>query len=253
MLTNKNKLQHIEGIRGLAAIIVVLHHYTLAFYPALNYGDISQTHIGDGNLELLFARTPLNLIYNGGFAVCIFFILSGYVLSNSYHQTQNPTILTHYAIKRYFRLWVPVSGSIILAYIFIKTGLMTNMGLDSITKAGDWLSSSFNQDGGFVDVIQNMFVNVFFLKDNKYNPVLWTMTYELLGSLLIFSFLIITHPLKHKASLYIVLILVLFITQNNFYAAFILGVLLNKIVTQTQFMSIVLFNNKWLMLFISNL
>ena len=51
MLAEKQKLKHIEGIRGLAAIIVVLHHYTLAFYPALNFGDISQAHIGNGSLK----------------------------------------------------------------------------------------------------------------------------------------------------------------------------------------------------------
>jgi peptidoglycan/LPS O-acetylase OafA/YrhL len=238
MLEDKYKLKHIEGIRGLAAIIVVFHHYTLAFYPALNFGDSNQTHFGNGNLELLFAKTPLNLIYNGGFAVCIFFILSGYVLSNSYHKTQNPIILTNYSIKRYFRLFIPVSVTIILAYIFIKMGFMNNNELGKITKSGDWLEGSFNQVGGLFDVIKNMFIDVFFFKDNKYNPVLWTMTYELLGSLLLFSFLLITHPLKHKTKLYVALIIILFITQNNFYAAFILGALLNKYILQKQLIAI---------------
>lgn len=243
MLEDKHKLRHIEGIRGLAAVIVVFHHYTLAFYPALNYGESNQTHFGNGSVELLFARTPLNLFYNGGFAVCIFFILSGYVLSNNYHKTQNPIILTHYSIKRYFRLFVPVSVTIILAYLFIKMGFMSNNELGTITKGGDWLVGSFTQSGGLFDVIKNMFVDVFFFKDNKYNPVLWTMTYELLGSLLLFSFLLIIHPIKHKTKLYVALILILFITQNNFYAAFILGALLNKYIIQKQQTTI----PKWLL------
>ena len=67
------KLKYIEGLRGLAAIIVVFHHYTLAFYPALNFAYSNQTHIGDGKIELFIAHSPLNLCYNGGFAVCIFF------------------------------------------------------------------------------------------------------------------------------------------------------------------------------------
>ena len=48
MLIAKDKIKYIEGIRGLAAIIVVLHHYTLAFYPALNFGDPNQTNFGNG-------------------------------------------------------------------------------------------------------------------------------------------------------------------------------------------------------------
>ncbi len=234
MLAEKHKLRYLEGIRGLAAIIVVLHHYILAFYPAFNFGDANQAHIGNGKIELLFAQTPLNIIYNGGFAVCIFFILSGYVLSNAYHQTNNPKILIQYAIKRYFRLLVPVAASIILAYTFIKIGFMHNATLGPVTKTNDWLSGAFDRDGGLYDVLKNMFVDVFFFKDNKYNPVLWTMTYELLGSMLIFSFLLITHPFKYKMSLYAGLILLLFYTGNNFYAAFILGVLLNKHIVQQQ-------------------
>lgn len=245
MLEDKHKLKYIEGIRGLAAFIVVFHHYTLAFYPALNYGENNQTHFGNGNIELLIARSPLNLLYNGGFAVCIFFILSGYVLSNSYHKTQNTIILTHYSIKRYFRLLVPVSVTIILAYLFIKLRFMSNVDLGTITKGGDWLAGSFTQTGGIFDVIKNVFIDVFFFKDNKYNPVLWTMTYELLGSLLLFSFLLIIHPLKHKTKLYVALILILFITQNNFYAAFILGALLNKYIIQKQQTTV--FFPKWLL------
>ena len=232
MLAEKQKLKHIEGIRGLAAIIVVLHHYSLAFYPALNFGDASQTHIGNGSLELFMASTPINLIYNGGFAVCIFFILSGYVLSNAYHQTNNPKILIQYAIKRYFRLLVPVSASIIIAYAFINIGFMHNADLGAVTKTNDWLSSAFDHNGNALAVIKNVFVDVFFFKDNSYNAVLWTMTYELLGSFLIFAFLILIHPFKYKMSLYILLVITLFATANNFYAAFILGVVLNKYVMQ---------------------
>jgi peptidoglycan/LPS O-acetylase OafA/YrhL len=250
MLAEKQKLQHIEGIRGLAAIIVVLHHYTLAFYPALNFGDISQAHIGNGSLELLMANTPINLIYNGGFAVCIFFILSGYVLSNSYHQTNNPKILIQYAIKRYFRLLVPVSASIIIAYVFIKIGFMHNSNLGAVTKTNDWLSTAFDHDRGILAVIKNIFVDVFFFKDNQYNPVLWTMTYELIGSFLIFSFLLLIHPFKYKMSLFIGLILVLFFTDNNFYAAFILGVVLNKYVMQQQAEDNVMVIPKWLLVLI---
>ena len=180
------------------------------------------------NVELLISNTPLNLIYNGGFAVSVFFILSGFVLSNAYHQSQNPNIITSYAIKRYVRLFVPVSVTIIISYIFIKTGFMANSNLGEITKSRDWLNGAFTVDLGIYDVIKNMFVDVFFIKDNKYNPVLWTMTYELLGSFLLFAFLLIIHPLKNKNTLFITLICVLFFTKNEFYAAFILGAFLNK-------------------------
>lgn len=234
MLAEKHKLKYLEGIRGLAAIIVVLHHYILAFYPAMSSGDEKQIHNETSYFEEVMAQIPLNILYNGNFAVCIFFILSGYVLSNTYHQSNNYKILIQYAIKRYFRLLVPVSVSILLAYAFVELGFMNRLYVGEITKSKEWLAGSFNFSENILPLVKNMFVDVFFFKDNSYNPVLWTMTYELLGSLLIFLFLLVIHPIKYKFSLYGLLAIVLFVTGNNLYAAFILGVILNKYAVQKQ-------------------
>ena len=92
MLAEKYKLRYLEGIRGLAAIIVVLHHYILAFYPAMSSANETQIHNETSYFEEVMAQIPLNIFYNGGFAVCIFFILSGYVLSNNYHQNKHKAL-----------------------------------------------------------------------------------------------------------------------------------------------------------------
>lgn len=247
MLAEKHKLKYLEGIRGLAAIIVVLHHFSLAFYPALNFGNLNQIHFSDGNLEMWIARSPLNILYNGGFAVSIFFILSGFVLSNTYNQTHNFKVVIQYAIKRYFRLLVPVGVSIIVAFIFMKMNFMHNTNLGTITKTNDWLSGAFTNQEGYFAVVKNIFIDVFFFKDNSFNAVLWTMTYELLGSFLLFVFLLIIHSLKYKVSLYIALVLLLLYTNNNFYAAFILGALLNKYMFQKQSSNMPLLIPNWVL------
>ena len=234
MLAEKHKLKYLEGIRGLAAIIVVLHHYIMAFYPAMSSGDEKQIHNETSYFEEVMAQIPLNILYNGNFAVCIFFILSGYVLSNAYHQSNNYKILIQYTIKRYFRLLVPVSVSILLAYAFVELGFMNRLYVGEITKSKEWLAGSFNFSENILPLIKNMFVDVFFFKDNSYNPVLWTMTYELLGSLMIFLFLLVIHPIKYKFSLYSLLAIALFVMGNSLYAAFILGVILNKYAVQKQ-------------------
>jgi peptidoglycan/LPS O-acetylase OafA/YrhL len=234
MLVAKNKLAYIEGVRGLAAIIVVLHHYILAFYPAMSSGMESQIHNQTSYFEEVMAQSPLNILYNGSFAVCIFFILSGFVLSNNYHQHNNPRILVEYTIKRYFRLLIPVAGSVIIAYVFVNLGFMNHTDLGAATLSREWLSSSFDITADFGKLIKNLFVDVFLFKNNTYNAVLWTMTYELLGSFLIFSFLFITHPIKYKYICLAFLLAVLFGLKQYYYAAFVLGVLLNKYVVQNQ-------------------
>ncbi len=221
----KPKLQYLEGLRGLAAIIVVLHHYTYAFYPTLNNGNIQQSHIE--NIEVVFATTPLNVFYNGGFAVALFFVLSGYVLSFSYFKTKHINVILKNAAKRYFRLLIPVGGSVIIACCFIKLGFMFNSQIAIQTKNTDWLNGCFYESGSLFSIAKNMFVDVFFFRDNKYNPVLWTMTYELLGSFLLFLFLLTTHWFKQKLIFYLLIILTLFYLNESLYAAFLLGSVLH--------------------------
>src|SRR5687767_11167726 len=109
----KNKLEFLDGVRGVAAIIVVLHHFGIAFFPAINFLDPEKIHLGNGQLELTIAKTPLNIFFNGGFAVSVFFVLSGFVLSYKFHLSGSRQLLTTYAAKRYFRLLLPVAASII--------------------------------------------------------------------------------------------------------------------------------------------
>lgn len=49
----KGKFYYLDGLRGLAAFIVVIHHFVLAFYP-LYYST-----------ERIIPKTPLNLFYAG--------------------------------------------------------------------------------------------------------------------------------------------------------------------------------------------
>src|SRR5208282_6448472 len=71
------KLHYLQGLRGIAALTVAVHHYFCAFYPATVFG----TGPRHGNWEELFWRSPLGIFSSGISPVCIFFILSGFVLS----------------------------------------------------------------------------------------------------------------------------------------------------------------------------
>lgn len=211
-------------------MIVVFHHIVYAFYPALNTFDPAQTQIGSGKLELFLANSPFNLFFNGGFAVSIFFVLSGFVLSYKFHQNQDFKILTSYSVKRYFRLLIPVAGSILICYFIHLAGLFYMNDVKGITKSEVWLGGIFNQmteDGNVI--VRNIFYSVFFEYDNRYNPVLWTMTIEFLGSLLLFAFLGIVGKNKRWIILHILVTLVIFYLDRKFYAAFILGSLISKL------------------------
>lgn len=85
------KRLYLEGLRGLLSLIVVVHHFILLFQPLVFLGSNNPDDFKTRPLSgsILLANTPLNLFMNGNWAVCMFFVMSGYVLSVKYFQTSN--------------------------------------------------------------------------------------------------------------------------------------------------------------------
>jgi peptidoglycan/LPS O-acetylase OafA/YrhL len=211
------KLAYLEGLRGVAALIVVFHHLVLLFYPVLNYGE------ENNSISKYISISPLNIFYNGDFAVCLFFVLSGYVLSYKYIFSNHPKILVGYAVKRYFRLMPLIAVSVIFAFILVKLNLINTSVLNSITGSGDWLTDLFKCDTSFITLIKNIFYGVLFLGDNQYNPVVWSMKVEFVGSMLLFTFLLLNHKIKAKWILFIIAFALAFYFKQYYYIAFLLG------------------------------
>ena len=67
----QEKLHYLDGLRGIGALMVVLNHFMVSFYPAVFTGEPSQIN-SNVFIEQLIAKTPLNVIFSGNFAVCIF-------------------------------------------------------------------------------------------------------------------------------------------------------------------------------------
>jgi len=211
------KLAYLEGLRGIAALIVVFHHLVLMFYPALNYGEETES------LSKFVAITPLNIFYNGAFAVSLFFVLSGYVLSYKYILTKDAKIPIGYAIKRYFRLMPLIGFSVIFAFVIVRLNVLNPSALNAYTGSGDWLLDLFKSDQSFFSLIKNIFYGVLFTGDNQYNPVVWSMKIEFISSMLLFAFLLLGHKLKQKWILFTIAFCVSFYFMNYYDIAFLFG------------------------------
>ncbi|WP_435370094.1 hypothetical protein, partial [Acinetobacter baumannii] len=61
------------------------------------------------------------------FSVCIFFVLSGLVLTRLYSLTGDAQVLISRAIRRLPRLAIPIAASIAVAYAIFAAGLMRNV------------------------------------------------------------------------------------------------------------------------------
>ena len=79
-----------EGLRGLAAVNVFFAHFFLAFFPLgfdKLYPGLQRSPAIDGAMEH-FLRLPVaSVLWNGNFPVCVFFVLSGFVLSKPFYSS----------------------------------------------------------------------------------------------------------------------------------------------------------------------
>lgn len=216
------KVKYIEGLRGLASIIVVLSHFAVFFYPSLYTGDASEARFVS-KLDIVIAGTPLNLIYNGNFAVCIFFLLSGYVLSYKYFKTNDYEYVISGAFRRYFRLLIPVLAINIITFVLMREGLFFNKQVGYSIGSTWWLNQQWAFSPTVSNLLKESFIGVFFLQADNYNPAQWTMTYELLGSYLVFAILALFGRYKHRNFVYFILCCVFF---QTYFLAFIAGLII---------------------------
>jgi len=212
------------GLRGLAAFEVVFHHFILAFYPAMFSGPDIPTHLPAGQ-EVFASGSIINLLFDGNFAVCIFFVLSGFVLSHKFFLDKNHEIITASAVRRYVRLAVPVAFSVFCAYLLMKFSLFYNQQAADVSGSG-WLGGFWTFKPGFVDAINQSFIGTFFSNIYDYNATLWTITVEFLGSFLVFAFLAVFGKAKNRYMAYLFLGIIFF---QTYYLAFILGMLLSDL------------------------
>lgn len=217
----------LEGLRGVAAIAVVLYHCLQAFYPFAIYGALYKTQpLQHMRFEDNYYGTPLAALTNGVFAVAIFFVLSGFVLSIGFFQTKRVELVRRMAMNRYVRLMLPALASVLICWVVIKLGLASRIQAADINSS-HWLYERWEGfDLGLLSALQQGLIGIFtnFSNSDKlFNPVLWTMTTEFVGSFIVFAFLLLFAGSKYRWLAYGALFVALF---NSWIVGFIAGMLL---------------------------
>jgi peptidoglycan/LPS O-acetylase OafA/YrhL len=221
-MEDRNK--SLDGLRGIAALMVVLYHFLYSFYPAILTLQPAQTHTHTP-FELSIGHSFLSVFFNGTFAVCIFFVLSGYALSYRFFAHNDSQSPVAGIIKRYPRLVIPVFASVLLAYVMLHLHAFSIADLGkNYTHNTTWLPKLWNFPPDFLKALSESFSEAFFYGGTlEYNPVLWTMYVEFLGSLLVFIFLLAFGGLRLRVLCYIAIGLIFL---KTYLLAFLIGVAL---------------------------
>lgn len=214
------KLDYIDGLKGIGALMVYLCHFVFAFYYAA-YTLLPEHVNTKTGVEILIGKTPLNFLYNGNGAVCLFLVFSGFVLCLSYFRTGNRAGLKAGARKRYFRLMPVILAVNVLIFILMYLGLYRNAETAVITKSVPWFQG-FNQfEPSFSGMLYESLLGCFVRGSNDYNGVLWTIPYLFWGALLVYlaAYLVGENPLRYV--IYGVMILAALKTDVYFTGIFL--------------------------------
>lgn len=200
------KLNSAESLRGLACLAVVFSHFFGAFYPQLHSFYVSD--LPKFKIAEFIYNSPFAFAYSGTGAVFIFFVLSGYVLTFSFMRSNDSKRkLKESLIKRYPRLAIPALFSCILMWLafLIPTDL---------TGFSEWFKSIYLEKPGFYDAVYSGLIGSFIFGDKNYNPVLWTMQIELLGSIIIYFLCFFNNKKIYFYTFLLVSILLSFFISN---------------------------------------
>ncbi|HDI3019672.1 TPA: acyltransferase [Cronobacter turicensis] len=217
------KIGAVEGIRGLACLMVFLSHLSSTFAPSMHTG--SQGGVKT-SLDMLLHHSPFAFIYSGAAAVGIFFVLSGFILG--YAISEKGDVIGNASamfVKRYFRLMpVALFSSVVAFFIFKYTTADTS-------ELGQWAINYDIKKPSIFDAIYYGSVTPFFSGVAPYNWSLWTMKIEMFGSAIICLLTCILSRINYKKTVILVCMLIPFFMNikkgdDIYYASFMAGFLI---------------------------
>jgi peptidoglycan/LPS O-acetylase OafA/YrhL len=208
------RASEIDGIRGWAALIVAVFHFTHEIFQA--------DHPFLNNDFLYF-------ILNGHLMVLIFFILSGDALSSSFFRSRDLKDTARIALMRYFRLTFPIFVSCVITYVLMKLHLVHMKRAGELAHSEKWLATFLNFKPSWHAMLKYALADVYFKYSTtpSYNSFLWTMSVELLGSAMVFANIAMLSRVRTERYFGILLVEALFLlVVSEFLCLFIVGMML---------------------------
>ncbi|WP_345763810.1 acyltransferase family protein [Diaminobutyricibacter sp. McL0608] len=182
---SSGRLASLDGLRGLAALVVVMHHTMLmdADFP----GTPGAVDVQTGTPLWWMSYTPLKLATAGWESVIVFFVLSGLVVTLPVVKRAGFDWIAYYP-RRVMRLMIPVMGAVLVAAAFVVA-----IPQRSTQPSGTWLTDSSTPNFTWEYVIKAWDL----VGGNGHidNP-LWSLRWEILFSLALPVFVILAISLR---------------------------------------------------------
>lgn len=204
----KERLHYLDGIKGLACLMVAACHYHALFGAAFWGADT------------LAART--DWFYNGPLCVRMFFLVSAFLLAVKVYRSEEQHMVQHTVIKRYLRLALPLLAVTLCIWVMEQAGVFHNMELTDLCQDPDY-TGGYTEPHSFYQVFTTSLGTTLLSGDCSFNNKFWMMTWMFYGDILALIMALVTRCRRRAAfALFDVgIVLTLFTVQNLF--PFMLG------------------------------
>ena len=186
------RLTWIDGLRGLACILIFTHHFLVSFFPSSYNGDPNTSRMIYG-LDVKWANSPLSFIICGNFWVSVFCLVSGLVLGYQIYRAKTTNEVSSMVLKRYPRLCFPLAVVSFAAWIMMQFSLFPTAEVQKLSTSS-WIVSAYGDKPSFLQFLNTTFVATWLNGDHTYSPAFWLMNIFLSGSFLAYLLALMTKP-----------------------------------------------------------
>ncbi|MBE6247734.1 MAG: acyltransferase [Prevotella sp.] len=211
-----NRIAYLDGLKGFAALCVLIHHFYMVFYGVV-----------PDDVKVIEHIPFINMLVNGQFAVCIFIIISNYIFAKTINAHLDIISIQRRITKRYFRLVIPI------VFIVAIVAIMYYAGMFHLTELNDSKLDKFWKGLTATDFIKQVFLSPF-----GYSKVIgpfWMLKYIFLGNLFVALITIMVNgrSLSSKVIIYLLAAL-LSINFSKYWVCAFVGGLIHEIRTNRK-------------------
>lgn len=229
---NLRPTAYLDGLRGFAALLVYWHHNELWAHDRTKQNGIFENGFGyEGNYHLVAFPGIRQFVTGGHFAVSVFLVISGYVLSlkplNLIQAGDTLQLGDHVAsalFRRWLRLFLPI---IAVLLVYVTSWHLFGIWVEGIEQEANWWDE--------MCALYKEFKNFSFIYKVggdpwlSYSRHLWSIPLEFKGSVVIYSTVMALSRCSVNARLWCqagIIFYFMYITDGWYCSMFVAGMLL---------------------------